>query len=34
VLDTVFQSYQVAEDDGGAWVELHDAMQTKGAGAE
>ena len=33
VLDTVFQSYQVAEDDGGAWVDFTMPMQTKGAGA-
>jgi hypothetical protein len=30
VLDTVFESYRVAEDAGGAWVDFTMAMQTKG----
>ena len=31
VLDTVFESYRVAEEDGGAWVDFTMAMETKGA---
>ena len=31
VLDTVFESYRVDEEDGGAWVDFTMPMQTKGA---
>ena len=31
VLDTVFESYRVAEEDDGAWVDFTMAMETKGA---
>ena len=31
VLDTVFESYRVAQEDDGAWVDFTMAMETKGA---